>query len=173
MSIRKARALPMFVIGVVLLGFPALVHADPDHMRHRGYDAQHQRGMHDSQHFVSQTFRSLLQHAKDLGLSEEQVTKLKAMMTDYRKTRIRDKAEVKLAEVDVRTLAHDQKAEMSAIESAVRKSEAARAKLRLDGIRAVREASATLTPEQREKWRSTRTVMRADADAHGEDRTGS
>jgi len=172
MSVPKVRTLPMFIIGVLLLGFPAFVHADPDQMRHRGYDAQrqYQRGMHDRQHFVGQTFRGLLRHAKDLGLSQEQVTKLKALMTDYRKTRIRDKAEVKLAEVDVRTLAHDPKAEMSAIESAVHKSEAAQAKLRLDGIRAVREASATLTPEQREKWRSTRTVMHADA--HGEARTG-
>jgi Spy/CpxP family protein refolding chaperone len=124
--------------------------------------------MHGSQHFVGHTFRSLLRHAKELGLSEEQVTKLKTLMTDYSKTRIRDKADVKLAEVDVRALAHDQKAEMSAIESAVRKSEAAQAKLRLDGIRAVREASATLTPEQREKWRSSRSVMHADVPGQGQ-----
>jgi Spy/CpxP family protein refolding chaperone len=171
MLIRKARTLPMFVIGVLLLGFPGFVHANSDHMRHRGYDAQHQRGMHDSQHFVGQTFRSLLRHSTELGLSGEQVTKLKSLMTDYYRTRIRDKADVKLAEVDVRTLVHDQKAEMSAIENAVHKSEAAQAKLRLDGIRAVREASATLTPEQREKWRSSRAVMHADAQGKGRTRS--
>jgi periplasmic protein CpxP/Spy len=165
MSIITARILPTFIIGALLFGVPAFVHADSDHKMQRGYDAQHQRGMHNGQHFVSQTVRGLLRHAKDLSLSEEQVTKLKSLMNDYRKTRIRDKADVKLAEVDVRTLAHDQKAEMSSIETAVHKSEAAQAKLRLDGIRAVREALATLTPEQREKWRSTRAVMHADARA--------
>ena len=167
MSIINARILPMFVIGALFIGAPAFVHAEPDRTMHRGYDSQQHRGMHNSQHFVGHTFRSLLRHARELGLSEEQVTKLKTLMTDYNKTRIRDKAEVKLAEVDVRTLAHDQKAEMSAIETAVHKSEAAQAKLRLDGIRAVREASATLTPEQREKWRSTRAVMHAEAPDQG------
>ena len=171
MSIINARILPMFVIGALLIGVPAFVHAEPDRTMHRSYEGQHHRGMHGSQPFVSQTFRSLLRHAGELGLSEEQITKLNALMTDYSKTRIRDKADVKLAEVDVRTLAHDQKAEMSAIETAVHKSEAAQAKLRLDGIRAVREASATLTPEQREKWRSTRAVMHADVPSQGQ--TGS
>ena len=167
MSITSARILPMFVIGALLMGVPAFVQAEPIRTMHGGYDGRHHGGMqHDSQHFVSHTFRSLLRHSRELGLSEEQVTKLKALMTDYSKTRIRDKADVKLAEVDVRTLAHDQKAEMPAIENAVHKSEAARAKLRLDGIKAVREATGTLTPEQREKWRSTRAMMHAKA--HGE-----
>ena len=167
MSMINARILPTLVIGALLIGAPAFVHAEPDRSMHRGYDGQHHRGMHGSQHFVGHTFRSLLRHSRELGLSEEQVTKLKTLMTDYSKTRIRDKADVKLAEVDVRTLAHDQKADMSAIESAVRKSEAAQAKLRLDGIRAVREATATLTPEQRDKWRSTRAVMHADVSGQG------
>ena len=168
MSIINARILPTFVIGALLIGVPAFVHAEPDRSMHRAYDGQQHRGRHGNQHFVGHTFHSLLRHAKELGLSEEQVTKLKALRTDYTKTRIRDKADVKLAEVDVRALAHDQKAEMSAIETAVRKSEAAQAKLRLDGIRAVREASATLTPEQREKWRSTRAVMHADVPSQGQ-----
>ena len=57
--------------------------------------------------------------------------------------------------------------EMAAIEDAVRKSEAARTKLRLDEIRTLREASATLTPEQREKWRSSRAAMHAEWEGHG------
>jgi len=159
--------MPVFVMGALLIGLPGLVYAEPNEGMHQGYRSQHHQGTPERRHLVSHTFHSLLRHAKDLGLSEQQVAKLKSLMTDYKKARIRDKADVKLAEVDAQMLAHDQKAEMSAIEDAVRKSEAARTKLRLDGIRTLREASATLTPEQREKWRSSRTAMHAEWEAHG------
>ena len=167
MSIIHSRIMPVFVMGALLIGVPGLVYAEPNEGMHRGYRSEHHQGTADRQHMVSHTFHSLLRHAKDLGLSEQQVAKLKSLMTDYKKARIRDKAEVKLAEVDAQRLVHDQKADMAAIEDAVRKSEAARTKLRLDGIRTLREASATLTPEQLEKWRSGRGNMHAEGDSHG------
>ena len=166
MSIIHSRIMPVFVMGALLIGVPGLVFAEPNEGMHRGYRSEHHQGTTD-RHMVSHTFHSLLRHAKDLGLSEQQVEKLKSLMTDYKKARIRDKAEVKLAEVDAQRLVHDQKADMAAIEDAVRKSEAARTKLRLDRIRALREASATLTPEQREKWRSGRGNMHAEGDSYG------
>ena len=165
MSIIHSRFMPVFVMGALLIGVPGLVYAEPNEGMHRGYRSEHHQA--DRQHMVSHTFHSLLRHAKDLGLSEQQVAKLKSLMTDYKKARIRDKAEVKLAEVDAQRLVHDQKADMAAIEDAVRKSEAARTKLRLDEIRTLREASATLTPEQHEKWRSSRAAMRAEWEGHG------
>src|SRR5438128_12690159 len=167
MSIIHSRIMPEFVMGALLIGLPALVSAEPNEGMHRGYRSGQHQGAPDRQHMVSHTFRSLLRHAKELGLSEQQVEKLKSLMTDYKKARIRDKAEVKLAEVDAQRLVHDQKAEMAAIEDAVRKSEAARTKLRLDGIRTLREASATLTTEQREQWRFSRTAMQPDWEGHG------
>ena len=167
MSIIHSRIMPVFLMGAFLIGVPGLVYAEPDEGMHRGYRSEHHQGTADRQHMVSHTFHSLLRHAKDLGLSEQQVEKLKSLMTDYKKARIRDRAEVKLAEVDAQRLVHDQKAEMAAIEDAIRKSEAARTKLRLDEIRTLREAAATLTPEQREKWRSSRTAMHAEWEGHG------
>jgi protein CpxP len=153
--------IPTVFVGVMLIGLPAFVNADPTHGMQRAYDSGHRRGAPDNSHMVGHTFFSLLRHAKDLALTDEQVTKLKSLMTDYKKTRILDKADVKLAGVDVRALVHDEKADMAAIESAVRKLEGAQAKMLLDGIRALRAASATLTPEQREKWRSGRAIKHA------------
>jgi Spy/CpxP family protein refolding chaperone len=163
MSTIKARILPMLMVGSFFIGLPAVVHADADRSMHRGYQSEHHRGGHDRDHFADRTFHSLLRHAKELGLSEEQVVKLKTALVEYKKTRIRDKATMQLAEVDVRMLVHDKKADIAAIEGAVRKAEAARATLRLDTIRAMREAVATLTPEQLEKWRS-RPVMHAEVE---------
>ena len=97
----------------------------------------------------------LLRHKKDLGLTEEQSAKLKALSADYAKTRIREEADFKLAEVDVRTLVREEKADLSAIETAMKKAESARTVLRLDGVKTLRAATAVLTPEQREKWRAS------------------
>jgi Spy/CpxP family protein refolding chaperone len=163
--------IPTVLVGVMLIGLPAFVQAEPNVGMQRGYESGHRRGAPDRSHIVGHTFFSLLRQAKDLGLTDEQITKLKSLMTEYKKTRIRDKADVKLANVDVRALAHDEKADMAAIESAVNKLQGAQTKMLLDGIKAVRAASATLTPQQREKWRSGRSLMHAEGEGistHGE-----
>jgi len=59
-------------------------------------------------------------------------------------------------------------AEVASIETAMRKSEAARTALRIEGVRAVRTAKAILTPAQRDKWRATlRERHRAGRHGHG------
>ncbi len=129
---------------------PPEVRADPRPEMRRDLHSGHGGGKPD---FAGRALHSLLQHKKDLGLTEDQSAQIKAIATDYTKTRIRDKAAAKLAEVDVRTLVRDEKADLSAIETAMKKAESARTGLRLDGVKAVRAATAVLTPEQREKWR--------------------
>ena len=131
---------------------PALLQAEPDRDRRMGSHTQHDRAMHD---FVGHSFMRLLRHAKDLGLSEEQVTKLKSQAAEHQKARIRGEADLKLAEVDVQALVHDDKADMTAIENAIKKSEASHSALRLEGVKALRAAAAVLSPEQREKWRTS------------------
>jgi len=133
---------------------PAAVRADdPGQRMMRGGHPEHGRAMLD---FVGHSLHRLLRHGKDLGLSQEQRAKIKAIATDYTKTRIREEADLKLAEVDVRTLIHDEKADLAAIETALKKSENTHTALRLDGVKALRAAAAVLTPEQREKWRAIR-----------------
>jgi Spy/CpxP family protein refolding chaperone len=131
----------------------------------RGSHFQHGRAMHD---FVGHSLFSLLRHEKNLKLSQEQSTKIKSIATEYAKTRIQKKADVKLAELDVRSRVLDEKAELSAIESALQKSESARISLRLEGVKALRAAAAVLTPEQREKWHQDRT-SRHGAGSHREE----
>ena len=132
---------------------PTEVRADPTPGMTRGSHALRGGATSD---FAGHSLHRLLRHKKDLGLSEEQSAKLKAIATGYTKTRIREEADLKLAEVDVRTLVHDEKADLPAIEAAMKKSESAQTTLRLDRVKAVRAAAAVLTPEQLEKWRAIR-----------------
>lgn len=152
------RMMTAVLAGVLLIGAPAFVQAEPDKEKgmHRDGHSDHERSAHS---FVDMIFHSLLMKAKDLGLSDDQQAKLKALKADYEKTKIRGEADLKLAEVDVQTLAHDDKSDMAAIETAVRKSETAHANLRIDGIKTMRAAFAVLTPEQKEKMHSSRSMQ--------------
>jgi len=156
MSPLYARVMTAVVAGVLLIGVPAFVQAEPEKEKgmSRGH-SDHERSAHS---FVDMIFHSLFRQAKELGLSDEQQTKLKSLKNDFEKAKIRGEADLKLAEVDVQTLAHDDKADLSGIEAAVRKSEAAHANLRIEGIKTVRAAFAVLTPEQKEKMRSSRSM---------------
>src|SRR5207244_1582734 len=116
---------------------------------------------------VGHSLHRLRRHQKDLGLSQDQRAKIKAITTDYTKTRIREEADLKLAEVDVRTLVHNEKADLAAIETAMKKSESTRTALRLDGVKALRAAAAVLTSEQVEKWRAIRMERHGETHREG------
>ena len=143
---------------------PTDVQAEPRPGPMRGEHQTRAGAVHD---FVGHALHRLLRHQKDLGLSQEQRAKIKAIATDYTKTRIREEADLKLAEVDVRTLVHNEKADLAAIETAMKKSESTRTALRLDGVKALRAAAAVLTSEQVEKWRAIRMERHGETHREG------
>jgi Spy/CpxP family protein refolding chaperone len=158
----------VIALNVVLLWavwVPLQAQAEPrQHIRMAG-PHQHGRAMRD---FVGHSLRGLLRHQTDLGLSGEQIAKIRALSTDYAKTRIKTEADVKLAEVEVRSLVRDEKADLSTIESALKKSEGSHTALRLEGVKTLRAAAAVLTPEQRAKWRADMTEGHRSAMRHAE-----
>ena len=95
--------------------------------------------------------RHLLKHEKDLGLSAEQVTKLKDTQLNLDKSRIKMEADIQVAERELKALTEDEKTDMSAIESKLRQSEDVQIGLRLLSIKTRREVMALLTPDQRIK----------------------
>jgi len=103
--------------------------------------------------------RHLLKHQKEIGLTEDQVARLKAIHLELDRTRIRTEAEVLVAERELAAMVQDDKADLAAIEAKVKQSEALEAGLRLAAIKAKRDAMALLTPEQREKERSQHEKM--------------
>jgi|SRR5581483_7851639 len=156
----RVLAVALATVSVLAFTLPQPANADP-----RGGGMHGQMGAHD---FAGRALHGLLRHKKDLNLSDEQVTKIKAIAVDYAKNKIRGDAEVKLAEVDVYALVFDEKADIGAIEGAMKKSEGAQTAVRLERVKALRAAGEVLTPEQREQWRATMRQGRH----HGEGRHG-
>ena len=109
---------------------------------------------------TSHLLRHLLRHQKDLGLTDEQVTKLKTVALDRDREKIRANADVQVAERELRALIRDEKTDLSAIEAKVKERAAFEAVLRFIGIKAKRELFGLLTPEQREKQKALFEQMR-------------
>ena len=139
---------------VALLGWgmqPSL--ADPEHGSAHTYSGEHgccaeMRGHHAH---PADHLRHLLKHQKEIGLTEEQVKKLKAIELDFDRARIKSEAEIRIAERELLALVEDEKTDLSAIEAKVKQSEMLEVGLRMLAFKARHEALAVLTPEQREK----------------------
>jgi Spy/CpxP family protein refolding chaperone len=109
---------------------------------------------------TSHVLRNLLKHQQDLGLTDDQVTKLKALALDQDRAKIRAHADVQVAQRELSALVADEKTELSAIEAKIKEREAFEAKLSFMGIKGMRDLYAMLTPEQREKQKAIRDQMR-------------
>jgi len=95
--------------------------------------------------------RHLLKNKQELGLADEQVTKLQALALDADRARIRAEADVMVSERELRSLMWDEKAQLNAIEAKVKEKSTLDATVRIIGIKARRELMGVLTPEQQAK----------------------
>ena len=154
----KASVLAETLAVMVILGF-SLQPAWAD----EGYGQTGQGGMGHGMAGHRETtghyLRHLVIHQKEIGLTAEQVAKLKAIQLDLDRTRIRAEAEVLVAERELAALVEDEKADLSSIEAKVKQGQALEVGLRMAAIKAKRDALALLTPEQREKEKAEHEKM--------------
>lgn len=115
----------------------------------------HGHGMHGHS-VATYMLRYLLRDKQEIGLTDEQIAKLRTIALDYDRAAIRGKAEVKVAERELRALTRDEQAEMAAIEAKVKEREALEATVRILGIKVKRDLMGVLTPEQRTKQKALR-----------------
>jgi len=120
--------------------------------------ARHGMPSHGGRHHSG--LHHLLRHQKEIGLTDEQVAKLKALALDQDRAQIRAHADVLVAERELRALVWDEKTDLSVIEAKVKEAEALEAKLRFMGIKGKRGLLGVLTPEQRDKLKAIREQMR-------------
>ncbi|MBX3342673.1 MAG: hypothetical protein KF711_13865, partial [Nitrospira sp.] len=103
--------------------------------------------------------RHLLKHEKEIGLSAEQVTKLKDLQLNLDKNRIKMEADIQVAEREVKALTDDEKSDIGAIEAKLKQSAEVQIGLRVLSVKTRRDALALLTPEQRAKEQAEHEKM--------------
>lgn len=87
----------------------------------------------------------------NLGLTDKQVEALKGIKMGYMKNEIKMGSDLKIAQLELKSLMEDEKATLKDIEAKVRSVEKLKADMKISHIKAFREAKALLTPEQKEK----------------------
>ena len=87
----------------------------------------------------------------ELGLSDEQVKQLTQLFSQAMKTRIKQGADLRIAELELEELLEAEPVDMGQVESKLKAIEGLRTTLRLTLIKAHEQAKGLLTPEQRQK----------------------
>ncbi|ULA61991.1 MAG: conserved exported protein of unknown function [Nitrospira sp.] len=103
--------------------------------------------------------RHLLKHEKEIGLTAEQVSKLKELQLNLDKSRIKMEADIQVAEREVKALTDDEKSDIGAIEAKLKQSADVQIGLRVLSVKTRRDALALLTPEQRAKEQAEHDKM--------------
>ena len=145
---------------MALTVFPVFADEGHGQMGHGGHDQEEQddHGGHYLKH--------LLKHAKEIGLTPEQVGKLKAVQLDFKRSEARLEADTKVAKLELHALLEDEKADLAAIQAKVDQLKKAEAACLFTAIKSKRNAMAMLTPDQREKDRAVHEHMKSGAQ-HG------
>jgi Spy/CpxP family protein refolding chaperone len=122
-----------------------------------GMMGSHGMGMMHSS--AGHLIRHLLKHEKEIGLTSDQVAKLKEIQLDLDKSRIKAEADIQVAERELKALTDDEKSDLKAIEGKLRQSEDMQVGLRMTSIKTRRDVLALLTPEQRAKEKAEHEKM--------------
>ncbi|MDE0144342.1 MAG: hypothetical protein OXI53_10395 [Nitrospira sp.] len=142
------------------------VHHDGMHKKHGGHHTMHSSGhgkhghkghgghghgaVHGGHHQDAIKFiKHILKFKEGMSLTADQEQKLVTLKTSYKKDRIKTKAEVELASIDLHEVLKNEKANFADIEAEFNKLHALKTKLYMASIKAKRDAKAVLSDEQR------------------------
>lgn len=146
------------LIGAALIaliaGAPMFVVESHAMMMHGGHD-QVEAEDHGG-HYLTH----LLKHAKEIGLTPEQISKLKFFQLDFKRTEARLEADAKVAKLELQALVEDEQADLNAIQAKVEQLKKAEGACQFAGIKVKRSAAALLTPDQRDKEHAVHEQMK-------------
>lgn len=147
---------------IAMIAFP--VFADEGHGK-KGHGGQDQEEQDDhSGHYL----KHLLKHAKEIGLTPEQIGKLKALQLDFKRSEARLEADTKVAKLELHALLEEEQTDLTALQAKVEQLKKAEGACLFAAIKSKRNAMAMLTPEQREKDRTHREQMKSQGESqHG------
>jgi len=154
---QRMSALVMAAVFTFAMGASGVSANEPGYGHGGGKDGYGGRGhgmmggmgmMHSS---TGHLIRHLLKHEQEIGLTPDQVTKLKDIQLNLDKTRIKSEADIQVAERELKALTDDEKSDLKAIEAKLKQSEDMQVTLRMTSIKTRRDVMALLTPEQRAK----------------------
>jgi len=107
-----------------------------------------------------------------LGLDDRQKESVRAIHMKMSKEQIRGKAEIEVAEIDLKEILMKDPVDLAAVETKLKQIETMKTGLRYGHIKAHEEVKAVLTPEQRKKFGPMMGEMGHGGMMHGHDGMG-
>lgn len=107
------------------------------------------RGSREDRPVISQ----MLNNKESLGLSTDQVRKLEQLRDDFQRQSIRTEADLKIVDLDIAGLLESDPVDVAKVEAKIREAEKLRSDVRIARIRAIEQAKALLSKEQKKKLR--------------------
>lgn len=150
----------MMVVGLVVLvtgGTGSRAGADPasdDHPHGKQPHTGMGYGNGDHEGMEHHSGLSPLDMKEELGLSEGQVTRLRPLELDYRKTMIQNGADLRVAMVDMGTLMDAKQADMAAITSKIDEISLLQKNMMMYRVGSYLKVKEVLSPVQYEQFRS-------------------
>jgi Spy/CpxP family protein refolding chaperone len=147
---------------LLVVGIPSLWANDPSYSHGGGLHGAgggHGYGKGMIHRGTGHLIRHLLHHEKNLGLTADQVAKLKDIQLNLDKARIKTEADIQIAERELKALTENEQSDLAAIETKLRQSEDLQIGLRMTSIKTRRDVMGLLTPEQRAKEKSEHTKV--------------
>jgi Spy/CpxP family protein refolding chaperone len=89
-----------------------------------------------------------MEHAKQMGLTDDQMAKMKPLHSEMQKKQIRSKADLKIAEIELMEIMEVKDFDLDRATSAVKKIEDIKTAQHLGMLRAMKDMRAILTDEQ-------------------------
>jgi len=161
--IRTISTLGIAAAFTLTLGLPSVWANEPGYGKdghagggHRAMGGHGMGMMHSS---AGHLIRHLLKHEKEIGLTADQVAKLKDTQLNLDKARIKAEADIQIAERELKALIDNEKSDLGAIEAKLKQSEDMQVGLRMTSIKTRREVLGLLTPEQRAKEQAEHEKM--------------
>ena len=94
-----------------------------------------------------------LEHADEIGLTDDQVMKMKPIHREMQKKHVRFKADVKIAEMELMEIMEVKDFDLEKASSAVKKMEAIKTAHHLEMVKAMKEVRSNLTDDQFKKMK--------------------
>lgn len=118
-------------------------------------------GSHGPHQSASKFIDHILKFKDGMAITDNQVARLQTIKTDFKKTKIKMKAEIQLASVDLHDLLRDDKGSLNEVEAKLKDLYDTRAGMYFASVKASRDAKAVLTEEQRARMKTVHDRINA------------
>ena len=135
--------------------------AHPGGSMHGAHGRSMGSGSHGPHQSASKFIDHILKFKDGMAITDDQVAKLQNIKTDFKKTKIKMKAEIQLTSVDLHDLLRDDKGTLNEVEAKLKSLYDKRADLYLASVKSTRDAKAVLTDEQRARMKKVHDRINA------------